>query len=151
MKKFLNQNSKIKSILICLFLVILIVISEIFSFFSYQNDKKKYEMEEIKWKKIEAEKEEYNIPSKITRKDILEAAKELEEEGLVTLQKEGKARAQKTWIIPNMEVIASKKDEELKKDLKELAYKYNIVEMSDSENETEVVRVIRLLRDVINE
>ena len=58
MKKFLNQNSKIKSILICLFLVILIVISEIFSFFSYQNDKKKYEMEEIKWKKIEAEKEE---------------------------------------------------------------------------------------------
>lgn len=50
-----------------------------------------------------------------------------------------------------MEVIASKKDEELKKDLKELAYKYNIVEMSDSENETEVVRVIRLLRDVINE
>ena len=99
----------------------------------------------------EAEKEEYNIPSKITRKDILEAAKELEEEGLVTLQKEGKARAQKTWIIPNMEVIASKKDEELKKDLKELAYKYNIVEMSDSENETEVVRVIRLLRDVINE
>lgn len=58
MKKFLNQNSKIKSILICLFLVILIVISEIFSFLSYQNDKKKYEMEEIKWKKIEAEKEE---------------------------------------------------------------------------------------------
>lgn len=102
-------------------------------------------------KTIEAEKEEYNIPSKITRKDILEAAKELEEEGLVTLQKEGKARAQKAWIIPNMEVIASKKDEELKKDLKELAYKYNIVEMSDSENETEVVRVIRLLRDVINE
>ena len=102
-------------------------------------------------KTIEAEKEEYNIPSKITRKDILEAAKELEEEGLVTLQKEGKARVQKTWIIPNMEVIASKKDEELKKDLKELAYKYNIVEMSDSENETEVVRVIRLLRDVINE
>ena len=102
-------------------------------------------------KTIDAEKEEYNIPSEITHKDILNAAKELEEEGLVTLQKEGKARAQKTWIIPNMEVIVSKKDEELKKDLKELAYKYNIVEMSDSENETEVVRVIRLLRDVINE
>ena len=98
-------------------------------------------------KTIDAEKEEYNISPEITHN----AAKELEEEGLVTLQKEGKARAQKTWIIPNMEVIASKKDEELKKDLKELAYKYNIVEMSDSENETEVVRVIRLLRDVINE
>lgn len=102
-------------------------------------------------KTIDAEKEEYNIPPEITHKDILNVAKELEEEGLVTLQKEGKARAQKTWIIPNMEVIASKKDEELKKDLKELAYKYNIVEMSDSENETEVVCVIRLLRDVINE
>lgn len=101
-------------------------------------------------KTIEAEKEEYNIPSEFTHKDILSAAKELEEEGLVTLQKEGKGRGQKTWIIPNMEVIASKKDEELKKDLKELAYKYNIVEMSDSENETEVVRVIRLLRDVIS-
>ena len=96
-------------------------------------------------KTIEAEKEEF------THKDILNAAKELEEEGLVTLQKEGKGRGQKTWIIPKMEIIASKKDEELKKDLKELAYKYNIVEMSDSENETEVVRVIRLLRDVINE
>ena len=74
-------------------------------------------------KTIDAEKEEYNIPPEITHKDILNSAKELEEEGLVTLQKEGKARAQKTWIIPNMEVIASKKDEELKKDLKELAYK----------------------------
>lgn len=51
MKKFLNQNSKIKSILICLFLVILIVISEIFSFFSYQNDKKN-----MKWKKLNGKK-----------------------------------------------------------------------------------------------
>ena len=60
-------------------------------------------------KTIDAEKKEYNIPPEITHKDILNSAKELEEEGLVTLQKGEKQERKKTWIIPNMEVIASKR------------------------------------------
>ena len=52
MKKFLNPNPQIKSTLIYIFWAIFIVISIFFLVSNYQNDKKKYEMEEIKRKKI---------------------------------------------------------------------------------------------------
>lgn len=60
MKKFLNPNPQIKSTLIYIFLAIFIVISIFFLVSNYQNDKKKYEMEEIKRKKMEEEKERLN-------------------------------------------------------------------------------------------
>lgn len=46
MKKFLNPNPPIKSTLIYIFLAIFIVISIFFLVSNYQNDKKKYEMED---------------------------------------------------------------------------------------------------------
>ena len=46
MKKFLNPNPQIKSTLIYIFLAIFIVISIFFLVSNYQNDKKKYEMED---------------------------------------------------------------------------------------------------------
>ena len=58
MKKFLNPNPQIKSTLIYIFWVIFIVISIFFLVSNYQNDKKKYEMEEIKRKKMEREENE---------------------------------------------------------------------------------------------
>ena len=46
-------------------------------------------------------KEEHNIPPEITHKDIsANSAKELEEEGLVTLQKREKQEHQKLGLFP---------------------------------------------------